>query len=915
MKTNPSHGRFLTLTGALALGALLAGLPPAGAGAAEQFSDEAIGQAIGRGAKFLLSQQRANGSWPSTNTNHDDSFTVGPTAICTYALLESGVAADDPNIARALKFLRETKTEMTYCLAFRALAYAAVVEKDPRYRPLLRQDVRTLVLSIDRTGGYAYHARGEQPKDGDFPTFIGGAPDASNTQYGLLGVWAGALLGEEIPAKYWELSLDFWLKRQNADGGWGYSPAGRKESYLAMTLAGLASVHVCADKLFSTRFLGCKSVPGIPAAKRAMEYLETNFDSIRTQGGWWYYTLYGIERVALATGYKFIGKYDWYRVGVSDLLQRQAAGGSWTMAGGNLSGGACSTTSYAMLFLLRGRRPVMVNRLEYEGDWNNRPRALANLTRWFSNQFERDVHWQIIRLESKVRQWHDAPLLCITGATAPKFTDEQLDKVRTFVHQGGTIFSVGECAGKGFRDGMREVYGKLFPGRKLTALPPGHDIYKIHYPLTGRPALLELSNGARPLAIHTDEDLTRYWQADQHRTASIFYKAAANIVAYTNDRIALAGGLRSRGTSLWPAPYNARATLTVPIVRVSHGGNDDPEPLALERFARLMGHRRGIKIQLLEPADATELAQGPAKLALITGTGELKLADAQSKALKAWIEAGGTLFLDAAGGDEQFAASAEKVLQEMFGARSVRPLAGSAKLYALKGLAIEKVAYRWKLRQSLGNSSAARLRCVVVGDRPAVYFSREDVTCGLLGNPSYTVSGYEPESAFAILRNVVVEASGAKAPPKPPGGTGPKPGPGDPPGTGDGQTIEVTASASVKSADAAKAVDGDPKTRWDTGRPMKAGDWFTIDLGRAASIKRVVLDSSGSQGHHMRGFKMMISPDGMRWQKGLEKKNNGSRFGVTFPGGPRLRYIRFELTEGHATNSWSIHEVQVQAGP
>ena len=37
-------------------------------------------------------------------------------------------------------------------------------------------------------------------------------------------------------------------------------------------------------------------------------------------------------------------------------------------------------------------------------------------------------------------------------------------------------------------------------------------------------------------------------------------------------------------------------------------------------------------------------------------------------------------------------------------------------------------------------------------------FSREDITHGLLGVPHFAVDGYAPESAFAVLRNIVLTA-------------------------------------------------------------------------------------------------------------------------------------------------------------
>jgi len=891
------RGRAVALAGAICLWPAVSALAAAAGG----FSDEAVERAIARGVSYLWAQQRADGSWRTTGTNFDARYAVGPTAICAYALLESGVHPNDPRMVKTLEFLEKTPAEMTYCRAFRALAYGAAVSREPKLRKLLQQDVRALILSMDREGGYTYPARGSIPAASEYSAFTGKAADQSNTQYGLLGVWAGALHDEEVPGKYWQLSLNYWLKRQFPDGGWGYSSAGRKEPYMAMTLAGLASVYVCTDNLYATKFLGCRGNTDVASIEKALGWVDGNFNAIRRQGNWFYYTLYGIERVALASGRKYLGANDWYRVGAAELLARQAGDGSWTIGGGNYSGGPCATTSYALLFLLRGRRPVLINRLEYEGDWNNRPRALANLTRWFSRQFEREVHWQVISLQAPVEEWHDAPLLCVTGSLAPKLSDEQVAKLRRFVHEGGTIFSITECAGAGFQSGIRELYQKLFPGREITQLPPGHDIYGMHYRLAGRPAFFEVSNGARPLAIHCDVDLPRTWQAGQYRTAPIYYQAAVNVVAYTNDKPALAGELRARGTSPWPPPRKGASRLTVSVARLKHAANCDPEPLAYERFGRLLARRERIGLNVLGPIEIARLPESGAKRAVLTGTGKLTLSDAEKATLTAWLGAGGRLLIDAAGGDKDFAESAEAIVEEMLGRRSARTLSGTAGLYNVKGFEIERVNYRRNLREVLGESAGPRVRAVLRDGQAVAYLSGDDITCGLVGYPSYTVRGYTPETAYELVRNFLLEGVGTAAG----GAVGPATKPAGP--------ASRQASASRRSDQAGKAVDGDPATKWDTGGPMQAGDWLAVDLGAFVRVRKITLDTRGSPQEHPRGFRMYLSPDGKRWGKSaLESKGGATLTAVGFSNKPRVRYIKFELTNGHDTLPWSVHEVRVE---
>src|SRR6476660_2414339 len=55
--------------------------------------------AIDRGKAFLIREQLPRGNWTEFNN-----FDGGVTALCTLALLNSGVPADDPSVQRAITY-------------------------------------------------------------------------------------------------------------------------------------------------------------------------------------------------------------------------------------------------------------------------------------------------------------------------------------------------------------------------------------------------------------------------------------------------------------------------------------------------------------------------------------------------------------------------------------------------------------------------------------------------------------------------------------------------------------------------------------------------------------------------------------------------------------------------------------------
>jgi len=421
---------------------------------------------------------------------------------------------------------------------------------------------------------------------------------------------------------------------------------------------------------------------------------------------------------------------------------------------------------------------VLFNKLEFEGDWNNRPRDLATLTRYLGDVFEKTLNWQVINLKVPVRHLHDAPILYISGSKEPKFSDADLEKLRTYVWQGGTLLSATECNGPGFRKGIRAIYAKLFPKYELVPIDESHPLYHVHFELRGMPKLSIVSNGVRPLAIHTDMDLPKEWQLQNRVTRKWAFELPGNMYMYLTD----AGDLRPRGTTHWPDAAGVKTDHTIKLARLKHGGNCDPEPLAYERLRLLMAKETRTKLIVVGPIEIDQLPGAGVKVATLTGTGDFTLTDAQKKILKSFVEGGGTLIVDVAGGAKYtvdpamqirkptgFAASAEQCVEAIFGDGSLRRLSMAAPVFTMPGYRIDRVTYRRGTKARLANMKTQNLRAVLIGERPGVFLSREDLTAGLVGYPSAAVDGYSPDSAVDLMRNLILYAAPKPKPkPKPP---------------------------------------------------------------------------------------------------------------------------------------------------
>ena len=126
-----------------------------------------------------------------------------------------------------------------------------------------------------------------------------------------------------------------------------------------------------------------------------------------------------------------------------------------------------------------------------------------------------------------------------------------------------------------------------------------------------------------------------------------------------------------------------------------------------------------------------------------------------------WLLTGGTLIVDQAGGmregrAESFDSAFRKTMTARYGENALGVMHVAHPLLA----GLDEVPYR-----NMGVRTKAmrpRLESVTIAGRPAIIYSRDDLTCGLLGCPNPLVGGLTEEGAWQVLSRLVIRASGAE---------------------------------------------------------------------------------------------------------------------------------------------------------
>jgi hypothetical protein len=751
-------------------------------------SSQQVNAAIQKAVAYLYSTQQ-DGNWdgpaPDFGTlqingwySHAASY-GGYTAIATYALLAAGESPQkNPNLAAAIKWLMNADLHGTYAVALRSQVW--LLSASSKERNAARDaDARFLLDSIVESGpkagfyGYSYGVPGQVRPD-RATRFGNGGPapdwwiDRSNSQYGVLGVWALEQAGAEIPQLYWELVDKAWKDAQQPDGGWNYNETNPEDSQVTptMTAAGLATLFITQDYLQrGKRWDPCTGGTTNQNIENGLVWMDKHIQEALASGN--YYGMYGIERIGAASGRKYFGSLDWYQVGADYLVHHQSPDGSWQSMYRPVA-----DTCFGLLFLARGRAPVMLNKLQYTTTektepaqldaWNERPRDAANAVKWAGSQVEGFFNWQIVNLNVAADELHDAPILFISGSRALRLSQEEMDKLRLFVQQGGMILGNADCGSLAFSRSFEALGTALF-GYEFRQLPLTHVIYageqfpSRHWLI--HPKLRAMSNGVRELMVlMATGDPGRVWQTDSSKLRPEMFELAADIFQYAADR----QNLYFKGDTYIVKPDASQPTNTLSIARIQTDGNWDPEPGGWTRLAGILHNDRALQLNV-EPV---KLGAGKLlgyKIAHLTGTSRIVFNDSQRQELRTFVTSGGTLIVDAAGGDPVFAESCEAELKRIFGpdvaASLATPLAMDAPVFST-GNKIDSIAYRSYAARALGGGLRKARLCgiPVEGGRIGVFYSREDISGGLVGEPVDGIVGYDPATSTQLMTNMILYA-------------------------------------------------------------------------------------------------------------------------------------------------------------
>lgn len=751
-----------------------------------------VRNAIAAGVRYLKSQQlKDRGNWPDRV-----GYPGGVTALCTLALLESGEPVNSPAMDKALSYLRQLgDPQAVYVTSLQTMVFCAA---EPKKDLLLIQRnaawlERAQIAEGDGSGAWSYFSSAGQAARGD----------NSNSQFALLGLHEAEQAGVSVDAATWQRALDYWLSCQRPDGAWGYYKTVEDQPPApptgSMTCAGIGALVISQGRLGAgdARVEGgairccCEQTDDDPV-KRGLEWMGSKFTvnanpspagfgGINLGRSALFYYLYGVERVGRLTGRRFLGQHDWYRQGAEMLVQQQDGLTGFWRGEGNGEDNPLIATSFALLFLAKGRRPVAIAKLQhgYTNDWDLHRNGVQHLIRHIEPLWRQKLSWQTVDSRAaSVEDLLESPVLFLSGRESLELTAAQKQNLKQYVAQGGFIFAEACCGGQAFDRSFRQLMKELFPDSGLRLLPPEHVIWFAQQrvsPERIRP-LYGVDACCRTSVVYCPTDLSCLWELSRGQRDVGYPQEVkdeiqaglaigANVLAYATNRQLKDKLERPRvGAPSDPHENLTRGVLVIP--KLVHGGGSDEAINALPRLLDVLRADVGLRVKaeplLVSPDDPQLLDHA---VTFIHGRRDFRWSDTQRKALATYLRRGGFLFGDAICANPQFADALRREIKLALPEAEFVRLPENHPLFSsqYRGYELPTVTLRDPQVRAVGDPLSARqvrikplLEGVQLGGRLAVVFSPYDISCAMENAASLDCKGYLPADAARLVVNIVL---------------------------------------------------------------------------------------------------------------------------------------------------------------
>jgi hypothetical protein len=407
-------------------------------------------------------------------------------------------------------------------------------------------------------------------------------------------------------------------------------------------------------------------------------------------------------------------------------------------------------------------------------DWNLCPDDLAQLMRKAGRWFGLNYGTQPVSLNAFDPDPAATPVLFLSGVRTLRLADDQAAVLRTFVSRGGMVVFDSIAGSPYFLAAARAAAARIVPDEPLRVLPLDHPVYHMLYDATTvafpknnsatKPELEGIYVGSRVACLISRYGLGCGW--DDHDVPlleqAVFYdvdsatRLGVNLVAYAVG-YAEAGRQEAR-PELFGALDEPRPTDELVFAQIRHEGAWNVHPGAAASLLRRARRETslGVSLKRISVDPATD-DLGALPFLYLEGLDEFRWNDAALRALRAFLDRGGTLVVNNGLGLATFDQAFRRELRRLLPDRELAAVPrGHALFDTVRPLG--EVRYAPAALQARPNLSEPVLEAVTIDGDLRVIYSPLDMACAWQSCEYPLARSYDAPSGADLGLNVLVYA-------------------------------------------------------------------------------------------------------------------------------------------------------------
>jgi hypothetical protein len=408
--------------------------------------------------------------------------------------------------------------------------------------------------------------------------------------------------------------------------------------------------------------------------------------------------------------------------------------------------------------------------------WKSYPNDAINLVTLTNEKLADGNNYQYDtkKLESPGFDPVDIPILYMTGDYDFTLKPAEVENLRKFITQGGTvIFNAARGRDEFSRAVMREMR-KVFPQKSFMRLPTDHPIFNARFRITNVMMLLNGVQASRPAEIYSIDigtraacilvpgglgaalSATEYHPDGRHIVGESAKRLGVNLVAY------MLGSTEYGRFLAQDFPVYTGRTKPGDVVRfaaVKYAGSWDLNPAIQNSVLASLKENTSIDVDFTPHAvSLADKSAGHFPLLFMTGHYDFQFSDAEAVGLARYLNRGGLLVVSSGAGLKPFDKAFKREMKRVFPSAELMKIPPSHPLFAGGWNSIDRITFTPAVLRDNPTLETPEFQGYFIDGRLAILYSPYDLMSGLNRESNAYAKGLIDTDAMRVVNNIITYA-------------------------------------------------------------------------------------------------------------------------------------------------------------